>query len=93
MDCHPTPASSDNAIEDMSGEHEDHILDEGAECYECHFSVLDASFAWQDETLHVNGEPDVALAPETGMTISAVPAGAGATAKTTTTTKTDEIHW
>ena len=49
---------------------EEHILDKGNACYECHNDVVDSSFSIRDESLHVDGEPDVALAPATGMTIS-----------------------
>jgi hypothetical protein len=68
-DCHPGPSSGNNAFDDMSGEHKKH-MEEGAECSDCHDDVVDASFSLKDATLHVNGEPDVALAPSTGMTIS-----------------------
>ncbi len=68
-DCHPSATSGESAFEGMSGEHEEH-MDEGAECFECHNEVVDSSFSLRDESLHVDGEPDVELAPSTGMTIS-----------------------
>jgi hypothetical protein len=69
-DCHPSPTSSAGDIEDMSGKHDKHILDENADCSDCHYDVVDSSFSLKDETLHVDGEADVALAPSTSMTIS-----------------------
>jgi hypothetical protein len=68
-DCHPSATSGEAAFEAMSGEHEEH-MDEGAECFECHNDVVDSSFSIRDESLHVDGEPDVALAPSTDVTVS-----------------------
>jgi hypothetical protein len=70
-DCHPDATSGSSAIDDMSGEHKKHVIEERAECYECHDDVVDSSFALKDETLHVDGAPDVALAASTSMSISA----------------------
>ncbi len=48
-------------LEDLSGEHKKHVVDEGLDCEECHETVVNASMVIIDPALHVNGTKNVSL--------------------------------
>jgi len=59
--CHPYPSTENTAYNTMSGQHARHI-GEGISCADCHDPLAITS--------HVDGKPDVAIAP-TGITYDA----------------------
>jgi predicted CxxxxCH...CXXCH cytochrome family protein len=53
--CHDIGISPLN----LSGRHDDHVREEGIDCYRCHAATIDASGVLTDLSFHVNGVNDV----------------------------------
>lgn len=69
--CHEGMDSGRDGWERMSGEHEEHLREDGVTCADCHAGTASADGrSILGPTLHVNGRVDVSLSP-VGMTRAA----------------------
>jgi len=61
--CHDVGARP----QDLSGRHEDHVVEENVQCYQCHATTVNSGLSIIGTSVHVDGQKTVVFAAGTGI--------------------------